>query len=77
MIDILYVQNNITHPAGFQYIVDKTNDWWLLTMSQSPAYYIVDGKRIVMPAHTIVLYPPFSSIEYGSIEGNHSLCHAF
>ena len=38
-------------------------------MSQSPAYYIVDGKRIVMPAHTIVLYPPFSSIEYGSIEG--------
>ena len=69
MIDILYVQNNITHPAGFQYIVDKTNDWWLLTMSQSPAYYIVDGKRIVMPAHTIVLYPPFSSIEYGSIEG--------
>lgn len=69
MIDIIYVQNNMMHPLDFQYIVDRTNDFWLLTMSQTPAYYIAQGKRIVMPAHTVVLYPPYSSIEYGSIEG--------
>lgn len=68
MIDILYVQNNMTHPPGFQYVVNETNDFWLLTMSQTPAYYITDGKKILMPAHTVVLYPPHSHIEYGSLE---------
>lgn len=68
MIDIIYVQNETTHPAGFQYIVERTNDWWLFTMSHTPAYYIVNGKRVVMPAHTVVLYPPHSFIQYGSLE---------
>lgn len=68
MLEIIYVQSNTTHPAGFQYLVDKSNDWWLLTMTNTPAYYIVEGKRIVMPTHTIALYPPYSSIEYGSLE---------
>ena len=68
MIEIIYVQSNATHSAGFRYIVENTNDWWLVTMTHTPAYYFVDGKRIVMPAHSIALYPPYSSIEYGSLE---------
>lgn len=37
-------------------------------MTHTPAYHIIDGKRIIMPAHSITLYPPYSSIEYGSLE---------
>ena len=69
MIDIIYVQSNASHPAGFTYTVtDQSNDWWLITMTHTPAYHIIDGKRIIMPAHSITLYPPYSSIEYGSLE---------
>lgn len=68
MIDIIFVQSNASHPAPFTYTVDRSNDWWLITMTHTPAYYIIDGKRIVMPAHSIALYPPYSSIEYGSLE---------
>ena len=59
MIDIIYVQSNASHPAGFTYTVtDQSNDWWLITMTHTPAYHIIDGKRIIMPAHSITLYPP-------------------
>lgn len=69
MIDIIYVQSNASHPAGFTCTVtDQSNDWWLITMTHTPAYHIIDGKRIIMPAHSITLYPPYSSIEYGSLE---------
>ncbi len=37
-------------------------------MTHTPAYHIIDGKRIIMPAHSITLYPPYSSMEYGSLE---------
>ena len=69
MIDIIYVQSNASHPAGFTCTVtDQSNDWWLITMTHTPAYHIIDGKRIIMPAHSITLYPPYSSMEYGSLE---------
>ena len=69
MIDIIYVQSNASHPAGFTFTVtDQSNDWWLITMTHTPAYHIIDGKRIIMPAHSITLYPPYSSMEYGSLE---------
>ena len=69
MIDIIYVQSNASHPVGFTCTVtDQSNDWWLITMTHTPAYHIIDGKRIVMPAHSITLYPPYSSMEYGSLE---------
>ena len=69
MIDIIYVQSNASHPVGFTCTVtDQSNDWWLITMTHTPAYHIIDGKRIIMPAHSITLYPPYSSMEYGSLE---------
>lgn len=67
MIKIVFVHRS-THPVGFRYIEEKTNDWWLLTMTQTPAYHIIDGKKIVMPSHTVTLYPPYSQIEYGALE---------
>lgn len=68
MLQIIFAQCNTSHPPNFQYIIDRTNDWWLLTHTHTPAYYMINGKKVLMPAHSVILYPPNSYIEYGSVE---------
>lgn len=68
MIEIIYVQSNTSHPPGFDYTEYGDNDWWLFTITNTPAYFIIGGKRVVMPANTVILYPPFADIAYGGLE---------
>ena len=68
MIEIIFVQKNTNHPAGFVYTENNDNDWWLFTITNTPAFFMVDGERVVMPANTAVLYPPYAKMKYGSLE---------
>ena len=68
MIEIEFAQSNTTHPIGFEHKIDNKHEWWLLVHAHVPVYYIIKGKRITMPAHSAILYPPHSWIEYGALE---------
>lgn len=68
MIEIEFAQCRTSHPAGFVFKADQKHKWWLLIQTHVQTYFIIDGKRLVMPAHTAILYPPFSLIEYGEVE---------
>lgn len=68
MIRIEFAQNNTAHPVGFEYKMDERHTWWLLIQAHIQTYYVIDGKRIVMPAHSAILYPPHCVIEYGAAE---------
>lgn len=69
MLELIYAQSDTSHPVGFEYIVEDYNDWWLFSLTTTPVYYMIDGKKVVMPANTAMIYPPLSTINYGAIEG--------
>ena len=68
MIDIIFVQTDTSHPVGFECDMDREHDWWLFVQTHIQTYFVIDGKRIVMPAHAAILYPPHSLIQYGAAE---------
>lgn len=68
MIKIESAQSTTSHAPGFQYKVDAGHEWWLLIQTHTQAYFIINEKRIVMPSHTAILYPPYSLIEYGAAQ---------
>lgn len=68
MIETIFAQAGTSHPPGFEFKTDENHDWWLLIQTHIQTYFIIDGKRIVMPAHAAILYPPHSLIEYGAAE---------
>lgn len=70
MIDIIYVHYNTTHGEDFVYYEEgKNRDWWLLLQTHTPAFFIIDGEKYIMPPGSAVLYPPFSTLYYGAHEG--------
>ncbi len=70
MIDIIYVHYNTTHEDDFVYYEDGQNrDWWLLLQTHTPAFFMIEGRKYVMPPESAVLYPPFSTLHYGAHEG--------
>ncbi|MCI9419208.1 MAG: helix-turn-helix transcriptional regulator [Eubacterium sp.] len=68
MIDIIFVQTDTSHPVGFECDMGREHDWWLFVQTHIQTYFVIDGKRIVMPAHAAILYPPHSFIQYGAAE---------
>lgn len=68
MIDIIFVQTDTSHPVGFECNMDREHDWWLFVQTHIQTYFVIDGKRIVLPAHAAILYPPHSLIQYGAAE---------
>ena len=70
MIDIIYVHYNTTHENDFIYYEEGRNrDWWLLLQTHTPAFFVIGEKKVIMPAESAILYPPFSTLHYGAYEG--------
>ena len=68
MIDIIYACLLTTHEDNFIYYEPRTDrDWWLLLVTKSPAFFIVDNERFEAPEHTAILYPPYVPLHYGAL----------
>lgn len=69
MIDILFACHSTKHENNFVYYeVNDDRDWWLLLVTNSPAFFIINGERFVMPAQTAILYPPRVPLHYGAMD---------
>lgn len=68
MIDIIYACHSIEHDNNFVCIDNNdSRDWWLLLLTNSPAFFIVNEQRFEMPAQTAILYPPHAHLNYGAL----------
>lgn len=66
MIDIIYAVYDSIHDSSFLYH-DETpsRDWWLLMQTHSKTFFIVNDQKYIMPAETVILYPPYVPLHYG------------
>lgn len=68
MIDIMYACLLTEHEDNFVYYeVNDNRDWWLLLVTSSPAFFIIDNERFEMPSQTAILYPPHVPLHYGAL----------
>lgn len=69
MIDIIYACLLTTHEDNFVYYEPQHDerDWWLLLVTKSPAFFIVDNERFEVLEHTAILYPPYVHLHYGAL----------
>lgn len=68
MIEIIYACLHTTHENDFIYY-EPYHDryWWLLLITKSPAFFIIDNERFEVPEQTAILYPPHVSLHYGAL----------
>lgn len=61
---IHYVEYDATHQGNFVFDTPEGHDCWLLVITQTPAYIMVNNDIKEYPAHSAVLYRPHQSIYY-------------
>lgn len=68
MIDIIYACLLTAHEDDFIYNEPYDDrDWWLLLVTKSPAFFIINDERFEMPSQTAILYPPNVPLHYGAL----------
>ncbi len=71
MVDINFVWLNSVHEPDFTYY-DGSHDWWLLVQTKSSAKIHTAEEDVIVPADTVLLYPPFMPASYEAYGGEYA-----
>lgn len=66
MINVIHAEANTVHPPGFEFEHFGTEGWWLFVQIHCKAFYILDGKKLILPPHSAIILPPGTSCKYGA-----------
>lgn len=74
MFKIEFLGIDHVYPSDFVYEIDK-HDWWLLLHIKTPALFHLHGEDVIVPADSVVLYPPNTAADYEACA--ETLCNSY